>query len=107
MQFPIQTEKLTFIVTGEVSPVLVYGTNQQKNDAQGRPLFKIPVVISGTGAKYDPNTNITVPGPIPNLQRGVVKVRGLIITTWTIRGNDGRERSGVSLRADGVEQVKA
>ncbi len=106
MKLPIAAEKLTFIVTGDAMPVRVYGTEEVRSDEQGRPLFKIPVLITGTGAKNDPSTTITIAGPIPGLQRGVVKFRGLVASTWTVRGNDGKERTGITLRADGIEIVK-
>jgi hypothetical protein len=107
MQLPINADKLTFTVTGDVTPVLVYGTTDAKKDSQGRPLYRVPVIIGGTGSKYDPSSNVTIPGPVVNIQRGQVKFRNLQISTWTIRGNDGKERSGVTLRAEGVEQAKA
>ena len=107
MQLPINTEKLTFMVVGDVSPVRVYGSEEIKVDSKGRQLFRVPVLISGTGAKYDPNTTVTIAGPIGNVVRGQIKFKGLTLSTWTVRGSDGKERNGVTLRAEGVEQSRA
>ena len=107
MQLPINAEKLTFTVVGDVSPVRVYGSDEIKIDSKGRQLFRVPVLIGGTGAKYDPNTTVTIAGPIGTITRGQIKFKALTLSTWTVRGNDGKERNGVTLRAEGVEPQRA
>lgn len=108
MQVPVDANRMTIIATGEPQPVKVYGTEEQKTDRSGRPLFKVPVLLSGTGDRVDPTTTITVPGPVPTLPRGAqVRCKNLTLSTWTVRGNDNRERSGVTLRADSVEPARS
>jgi hypothetical protein len=103
MLFPINTTNLNIIVIGDVLPQLVYGSNEPKLDRDGRPLFKVPVLISGTGDRLDPTTSIVVAGPIPNIAKGTrVSVEGLTVSNWTMKGNDGVQRSGISLRAKSI-----
>lgn len=103
----MDSSSLTAIVIGDPSPVLVYGTAEPKVDADGRQQFRVPVLLSGTGDRRDPTAQVVVPGPLPSLQKGQpVTFVGLTISTWTLR-DGGRERSGVTLRASGVQpQVK-
>ena len=107
MRLPVDTSSLTLIVIGDPIPVLTYGTDDPKSDSDGRPLFRVPVLISGTGERRDPTTTVTVPGPLQDLSKGVAATcDGLTISTWTIRDN-GRERNGVTLRAQAIRtQVK-
>lgn len=108
MQVPVDASRMTIIATGDPQPVNVYGTDEQKTDRSGRPLFKVPVLLSGTGERVDPSTTVTVPGPVPTLPRGAqVRFKNLTLSTWTVRGNDNRERSGVTLRADSVEPARS
>ncbi|MHB0927725.1 MAG: hypothetical protein ACYC3W_02220 [Candidatus Nanopelagicales bacterium] len=106
MRLPIHTAALTFIMTGDPTPIRAFGSDDMKSDAQGRPLFRVPVLVTGTGDRNDPTTTVTVPGPLPQLPRGPVRFQNLSISTWTLRGNDGRERNGVTLRADAVDVAK-
>jgi hypothetical protein len=48
MRLPIDQSKITALVTGEARPVLVYGSNEARTDKDGRPLFRLPVLLSGT-----------------------------------------------------------
>jgi hypothetical protein len=99
---------MTILATGDPQPVRVFGTDEPRVDREGRPLFKVPVLLSGTGERVDPTTTITVPGPVQPLPRGAqVRVKNLTLSTWTVRGNDNRERSGVTLRADSIEAQRA
>ena len=103
MLFPINTSNLNIIIIGDVMPQLVYGTNEPKIDREGRPQFKVPVLISGTGDRLDPTTSIVIAGPIPNIPKGTrVNLEGLTVSNWTMRGADGVQRSGISLRAKSI-----
>jgi hypothetical protein len=104
MKLPIDQSRITALVTGEPRPVLVYGTDETRTDKDGRPLFRIPVLLSGTTDTIDPTTTVTVPGPIEGVAKGQsIRFRNLTIGTWAMRDASGRERHGVTLRADGVE----
>lgn len=103
MLLPVDISKLSIIVIGEAIPQFVYGTKDRRTNAKGEEVFKIPVLISGTGDRQDPTTTITVSGSIPNLVKGTkVQFIGLTISSWSIKGNDGVTRNGVSLRAEGI-----
>lgn len=103
MRFPIDVSKLSIIVIGDPSPVMVYGTDTPRLTSDGKPLYKIPVLLTGTGEKIEPTTTITVTGTPPPLPRGsVVQFSGLTLSTWSMRDQNGRERSGVTLKADAV-----
>jgi hypothetical protein len=105
MLLPVDTSKLSIIVIGDAIPQFVYGTKDRRKNAKGEDIYKIPVLISGTGDRQDPTTTITVSGNIPNLTKGAkVQFIGLTISSWTIKGNDGVTRNGVSLRAEGIAQ---
>lgn len=104
MRLPIDQTKITALVTGEARPVLVYGSNETRTDKDGRPLFRLPVLLSGTTDTVDPSTTVTLPGPIEGATKGqTVRFRNLTLSTWTVRDASGRERHGVTLRADGIE----
>jgi hypothetical protein len=104
MRLPIDQTKITALVTGEARPVLVYGSNETRTDKDGRPLFRLPVLLSGTTDTVDPSTTVTLPGPIEGVTKGqTVRFRNLTLSTWTVRDASGRERHGVTLRADGIE----
>ena len=104
MKLPIDQSRITALVTGEPRPVLVYGTDETRTDKDGRPLFRIPVLLSGTTDTIDPTTTVTVPGPIEGVAKGQsIRFRNLTIGTWAMRDASGRERHGVTLRADGVD----
>ena len=108
MLFQIDTTNLNIILIGDPTPNNVYGTEEQKKDKKGRPLFKLPVLISGTGDRLDPTTSIIVAGPIPPLTKGQrLQFQNLSVMNWNMRGNDGQIRSGIVLKADSVSgQVK-
>jgi len=104
MRLPIDQSKITALVTGEARPVVIYGTNETRADKNGRPLFRLPVLLSGTTDNVDPTTTVTLPGPIENVSKGqTIRFRNLILATWTIRDASGRERHGVTLSAEGIE----
>jgi len=105
MKLPIDQTKITALITGDSQPVLVYGTNEPRLDKQGRPLLRIPVLLSGTTDLVDPTTTVTIPGPIATsvVKGQIVRFRNLTISTWVLRDANGRERHGVTLRADGIE----
>jgi len=108
MRLPVDVAHLTVLIIGDPVPVNVYGTDTQRVAADGRPLFKVPVLLSGTGEKTDPTATLTLPGPLPTLTKGVpCRVAGLTISTWTMRGSDGRDRSGTTLRADSITTADA
>jgi hypothetical protein len=104
MRLPIDQTKIAALVTGEPRPVLVYGTDETRSDKDGRPLFRLPVLLSGTSDMVDPSTTVTLPGPIDSVAKGqTVRFRNLTLATWTMRDAGGKERHGVTLRADGIE----
>jgi len=95
---------MTVLVIGDFQPVLIYGTDTPKMTADGRAIYKVPVLLSGTDDRTDPTTTVTVPGPLPTIQKGQpIRFKNLTILTWTIRDNAGREKFGTTLRADGIE----
>lgn len=103
MLLPIDTAPLRFLLSGDPVAVLDYETRLPRTDAEGRPLYRVPVIVTGTGQKRAPAVDVTVPGPVEELPQGVaVLFHGLTLRAWALRGDDGRERSGVTLRAAGV-----
>jgi hypothetical protein len=104
MRLPIDQTKITALVTGEARPVLIYGTNDARTDKDGRTMYRLPVLLSGTTDSVDPTTTVTLPGPVEGVAKGqTVRFRNLSLTTWTMRDTSGKERHGVTLRADGIE----
>jgi len=104
MKLPIDQTKITALITGEPQPVLVYGTTEPRLTKDGKPIFKVPVLLSGTSDFIDPSTTVTVPGPLAPIVKGQsVRFLNLTLSTWVMRDASGRERNGVTLRADGIE----
>lgn len=104
MKLPIDQSRITALVTGDPKPVLIYGTSEPKTDKEGRPLFRIPVLLSGTSDTVDPTTSVTIPGPVASVAKGqTVRFRNLELVTWTVRDAAGRDRNGVTLRAEGID----
>lgn len=103
MLLPINTAALRFLLSGDPTPVLDYDTRAPRSDASGQPLYKVPVIITGGGERRAPAVDVTVPGPLPEVEQGAaVLFDDLTIRSWQMRGNDGRERNGVTLRAEGM-----
>lgn len=106
MQLPIDTRRLSIVAIGDPQPQVIYGTTDAKVDAKGRAVYKVPVLLIGTGDRVNPTTTITVAGPLPSITNGSpLAATGLIAFHWTLRGDDGRERSGITLRAEALEAV--
>jgi hypothetical protein len=106
MLLPIDTTSLRFLLSGDPTPVLDFETRQPRSDAEGRPLFKVPVVITGGGEKRAPAVDVTVPGPIDPIEQGsTVVFTGLTLRSWQMRGTDGRDRNGVTLRAAAMAEA--
>lgn len=104
MRLPIDQTKMTVLVIGDARPVLTYGTDIPKVTADGRPIYKVPVLLSGTDDRTDPTTTVTVPGPLPAIQKGQqIRFKNLTLLTWTIRTSNGAEKFGTTLRAEGIE----
>ena len=100
MELPLDGNKISIIVIGEALPVYVYGTNEIKRDAEGREVFKVPVLLQNTGSRQDPTTTITVSGDVKSLPKGQrVFATGLTIFSWSMKGRDGNMRNGVTLKA--------
>jgi len=100
MELPIDTNKISIIIIGDILPVFVYGTNELKKDAEGKEVYKVPVLLQNTGSRQDPTTTITVSSDVKNLPKGQrVQATGLTLLTWSLRGKDGNMRNGVTLRA--------
>lgn len=103
MKLSIDQTRLNILIVGNPQPVLNYGTDIPKTTSDGRPLFKVPVLLSGTDDRTDPTTFVIVPGPV-TIQKGQsIKFKNLSISTWTMRDSNGKEKAGVTLRAEGVE----
>lgn len=103
MLLPIDVSKLSIILIGDPIPQYVYGTKELKKNSKGEVISKLPVLISGTSERQDPTTTVTVSGTLPNIPKGSrVQFNGLVITNWSLKGNDGVTRNGVSLRAESV-----
>lgn len=104
MRLPVDTSRLNIIVIGDPTPVLEYGTQSPKTTPDGRPLFRIPVLLTGTGERVEPTTTVTLAGTLPTLTRGgTVEFVDLTASTWTMRDQSGRERSGITLRAESIK----
>ena len=104
MKLPIDQTKISALVTSEARPVLIYGTNEPRTDKDGRTMYRLPVLLSGTTDAVDPTTTVTLSGPLEGVAKGqTVRFRNLTLSTWTVRDASGRERHGVTLRADGIE----
>ncbi len=104
MRLPLDQTKITAVVTGEARPVLIYGTSVARTDKDGRTLYRISVLLLGTSDMVDPSTTVTLPGPIHSFAKGqTVRFSNLTLATWTMRDAGGKERHGVTLRADGFE----
>lgn len=104
MRLPIDTTKINVLVIGDPRPVVDFGTETPKLDKFGKQMFKVPVLVSGTGDRTDPTTTITVSGDLSSVKSGqVLHCTNLSASTWTLRDANGRDRSGLTLRADRVE----
>jgi hypothetical protein len=108
MRSPVDTQKVQVLAIGQPTQVLDFTTKTPKLDLSGVPLYKVPVVLSGTGERSDPTTTISVASTAPpSIKSGdLLTVTGLVASTWAFRDNAGRERSGVSFRAERLELVK-
>jgi hypothetical protein len=103
MRLPIDITKVSVLTIGEPRQVNQFGSNEPKLTPDGKPIYKVPVLLSGTGDRTDPTTTITTTGPIPELRKGhPLRCVNLVASTWTLRDDSGRERTGVTLRADSV-----
>jgi hypothetical protein len=109
MRLPIDTNRTSLLAISEPEPKLEFGQLTQKLNREGVALWTITVLLPGTGERQDPTVKLTVASAdIPSVKRGdVVRANNLTARTWTMRDNQGRERSGVSFDADTVEVVKA
>lgn len=103
MRLPIDTNQITILATGDLEPVRVFGSNEHKTDAEGNLLYRLPVLIMGTGERTDPSARVNLVGPVESVPRGPINLVNLTVSQWTMKGSDGIERSGYTLRADGVE----
>jgi hypothetical protein len=81
---PIDTTPLRFLLTGEPTAVLDYETRLPRTDGAGRPPLRVPVVVTGTGEKRAPAVEVTVPGPLHEVELGsLVPFTGLALRTWS------------------------
>jgi hypothetical protein len=105
MRIPVDESKVQIIVIGLPTPTIDFTSKAPKFDGNGVPLFRVPVVLSGTGERMDPTVVITVASATPpSVKSGDVLVAtNLVANTWSMRDDAGRERSGVSFRADRLE----
>src|SRR5664280_359284 len=105
MRLPIDTTKVTLLAIGVAQPQIEYRGTAHKTDARGTPLYRIPIVLGGMGERTDPTTTVTVASiEPPTIRSGDALVAtNLIANTWTMRDANGRDRSGVTLRADRID----
>jgi len=104
MRLPIDTSKVSVLAIGEPRPIMEFGTENPKVSLDGKPMFKVPVLLVGTGDRTDPSTTITVGGDLSQVKSGVsLRCKNLSASTWSLRDANGRERSGITLRADSIE----
>lgn len=103
MLIPVDARNLNIIAIGDPIPQFVYGTNEKRKNKAGQEIYKLPVLISGSGERQDPTTTITIAGAI-NVNKGVrLTFTNLVVQTWSLKGNDGVLRNGITLKADGVQ----
>lgn len=103
MLIPVDARNLSIIAIGDPIPQFVYGTNEKRKNKAGQEIYKLPVLISGSGERQDPTTTITIAGAI-NVNKGVrLSFTNLVVQTWSLKGNDGVLRNGITLKADGVQ----
>lgn len=100
---PVDTRTLTFIHLGEVQPANTQEGNQRTN-AEGVHLWKVPVVVVVTGEPTPDTALVTVPSPkAPEVsQASTVLFQGLRARHWKMNNN-----SGVSLSADSIEPARS
>jgi len=108
MRLPIDPTRATLLVIGDPIAKLEFGRLEQKLNKDGVPLWTVAVLMSGTGERQDPTANIKVAShERPQVGKGdTVIARNLFARTWTMRDNQGRERSGVSFEADALDAGK-
>ena len=103
MLIPVDSKNLTIIAIGDPIPQYVYGTNEKRVNKAGQEIYKLPVLISGSGERQDPTTTVTIAGSI-NVNKGVrLTFTNLVVQTWSLKGSDGVLRNGITLKADGVQ----
>ena len=105
MRLPIDPTRSTLLVIGEPEAKLEFGQLVQKVNREGVALWTISVLMSGTSERQDPTIKVTLPSADrPTVKRGdVIVATNLTARTWTMRDNQGRERSGVSFEADAIK----
>lgn len=104
MRLPIDVTKLTVLAIGEPRPVFDFGTENPKVGLDGKPVVKVPVLLLGTGERTDPTATITVTGDIAQVKSGTtLRCQNLTVSTWSMRDNNGQERTGITLRADRLD----
>ena len=103
MLIPVDMRNLHIIAIGDPIAQYVYGTNDKRKNKAGKEVYKLPVLISGSGERQDPTTTITIPGPF-TIQKGTrLNFLNLVIQTWSLKGADGVVRNGITLKADAVQ----
>jgi hypothetical protein len=104
MRLPIDVTKLTVLAIGEPRPVFEFGTEIPKTGSDGKPVVKVPVLLLGSGERTDPTATITVSGDVAQVKSGeTLRCQNLTVSTWSMRDNSGRERTGITLRADRLD----
>ena len=53
MLIPVDSKNLTIIAIGDPIPQYVYGTNEKRVNKAGQEIYKLPVLISGSGERQD------------------------------------------------------
>ena len=99
MRLPINTQNMQFIVATLPEAILDFESKQPRIDSNGQPLFAVGLIALGTdGAEI---LSVKISGQPKGLAQGsLVKVAGLLATTWQMG-----DRHGVSFRADGIEPL--
>lgn len=99
MRLPIDTNAVRFAAGGPPTPVIDFETRMQRVDEAGQPLFNVDLFASAEDV-HD-TVKVKVAGEPKGLSEfTIVKVTGLVATTWEIG-----DKHGVSFRAERIEPL--
>ncbi|KJF15993.1 hypothetical protein AXFE_31450 [Acidithrix ferrooxidans] len=99
VRLPINTQNMQFIVATLPEAVIDFESKQPRIDSDGQPISAVGLIALGAdGAEI---LSVKVAGQPKGLTQGsLVKVTGLLATTWQMG-----DRHGVSFRAEGIEPL--
>lgn len=97
LQLPLRTEELMILLAEPPRESVDFATKRPRADAEGRPLFEVPVVLIGSGGAQ--LARIRCPQVPRTAQQGQqLKVTALTAFYWETDGN-----SGISFRAERID----